>query len=922
VSWSSLSTVRNLTEGLDHAAASMTSLTTTQRGKHLRQPIPLARGLLDRDDLLQLLDRSVTKRVTVISAPPGSGKTSLLRAWADRSTNVQRVAFVSVDRDQQDAQRFWSAVLDAIRSPARSIDPKSQPAATAALEGDRVVDAVRSELAKRVEPIVLIVDDLHELRSPDALAQLDQLLAILPSSARLVLSSRRDPPIRLHQLRLADDVAEIRAGDLQFTERETRELLAASEISLSDAGAAALYQRTEGWAAGLRLAVISLSGHPDPGRFVAEFSGTDRAIGEYLMAEMLERQPREVQSMLLRTSLVDRVNGELADVLAGRSGSEQMLLELEEANAFVVSLDGQRTWFRYHQLLGDFLRLELRRTLADEVSDLHRRAARWFVDHGEVVEAVQHTLSAGDWPDAARLVADHSFRWVLDGQAGTIGAVLQAFPEGASADHPDLALAHAANELNQGRLEEAAAQLALAESYVQRAPPARRRRLAVAIASLRLAMARRSGQFSEVIEQVNLLDASISDESGEPTVTGSELRGVALLNLGIVETWTGRLADAERHLFEGAALARTIGRPYLEVACRAHLGFPSRLVSVATARERGRQAVALAERHGLDDQPILAPALGAVGGMALWMGEFDEGERWLRRAWEVAEAQVDPATAVLLHVATGMLHAGRGKHGSALEAFTAAARAQSLLTGVHALAPRITGWLAATQARLGMRDEARATLTDFSAEPGRIGAIYDGQMGAVYNARAVICLTEQDPSTALDALGGVLDLTPPVAPAFTLVETHLLAGIAHLHLGGRNAAAAAAEAALAVAEPDRLMFPFAMAEAAELLDALPRHETAHGALLADIVDLLKGASAPSVDRDRLSQPEALSPSELRVLRYLPTNLTRPEIARELYVSINTVNTHIRNIYSKLGARDRSSAVQYARERRLLSTGRS
>jgi LuxR family maltose regulon positive regulatory protein len=861
------------------------------------------RGLLDREDLLELMDRAVTKRVTVISAPPGSGKTSLLRAWADRSTDLRRVAFVSVDRDQQNAQRFWCGVLDAIRGPA----------ATAALDDDQVTDRVVSELTERAEPVVLIIDDLHELRSADALAQLEQLLAILPSAARVVLSSRRDPPIRLHQLRLADEVAEIRAGDLQFTEGETHELLAESGITLSDAGAAALYQRTEGWAAGLRLAVISLRGHPDPERFVAEFSGGDRAVGEYLLAEMLERQPSEVQRMLLRTSLVDRMNGELADLLAGRSGSEQMLLELEEANAFVVSLDARRTWFRYHQLLADFLRLELRRTLADEVPDLHRRAARWFADRGEVVEAVRQTLAAGDWPDAARLVADHSFRWVLDGEAGTIRAVLEAFPDGASVDHPDLALAHAAAELNQGRLEEAAAQLALAESHVQSAPPARRRRLAVAAASLRLAMARRSGQFSEVIEQVNLLDASIADESSEPIAMGSELRGVALLNLGIVETWSGRLADAERHLSEGAALAQTIGRPYLEVACRAHQGFPSRLVSVATARERGRQAVALAERHGLDDRPILAPALGAVGGMAIWTGEFDEGERWLRRAWEVAAAQADPAAAVLLHVATGMLHAGRGQHRSALAEFAAAAQAQSLLTGVHALAPRIAGWLAATQARLGMLDEARATLAGFSGEPE--------QMGAICNARAVICMVDGDPATALDVLREVRDITPP-AFAFTLVEAHLLTGTANLRLEDRNAAAAAAEAALAAAEPDRLIFPFAMTQAAELLDALPRHETAHGALLADIVDLLRGGSAPSTDRDRPSQPEELSPSELRVLRYLPTNLTRPEIARELYVSINTVNTHIRNIYSKLGARDRSSAVQRARELRLVATARS
>jgi LuxR family maltose regulon positive regulatory protein len=191
-------------------------------------------------------------------------------------------------------------------------------------------------------------------------------------------------------------------------------------------------------------------------------------------------------------------------------------------------------------------------------------------------------------------------------------------------------------------------------------------------------------------------------------------------------------------------------------------------------------------------------------------------------------------------------------------------------------------------------------------------------MGAISNARAVICMADGDPATALNVLR---EITPPAVPAFVLVEAQLLAGTAHLQLGDRNAAAAAAEAALAAAEPDRLIFPFALTDAAELLNVLPRHETAHGALLADIVDMLHGASGLSTDRERLSQPEHLSPSELRVLRYLPTNLTRPEIARELYVSINTVNTHIRNIYSKLDARDRSSAVHRARELRLLSTGR-
>jgi LuxR family maltose regulon positive regulatory protein len=526
---------------------------------------------------------------------------------------------------------------------------------------------------------------------------------------------------------------------------------------------------------------------------------------------------------------------------------------------------------------------------------------------------VRHTLAAGDWPEAARLVADHSFSWVLDGQAGTIDAMLQAFPVGASADHPDLALAHAANELNYGRLEQAAGQLELAESHVQGAPPARRRLLAVAIASLRLALARRSGQFGEVIDQISLLDASISDESNDQVAMGSELRAVALLNLGIVEMWSRRFDDSERHLSQGAALAQAIGRPYLEVACRAHQIFPTALVSLASARERGRQAVALAERYGLGDRPILAPALGAVAFWAIWMGDFDEGESALRRAWEVAEPQIDPAAEVMLHLVTGQLHAARGEHQAALEAFAAGARTQALLTGVHAFATPIVGWLAATQARLGMPAEARETLTRLSAEPDR--------MGFIANARAAISIAEGDPDGALEALRGVLDVVPATGHAFTLVETYLLAGIAHLGLGNRAAAADAAEAALAAAEPDRLIFPFAMADAAELLDALPRHVTAHGALLADIVDLLRGEPAPILDRERMSPPEELSPSELRVLRYLPTNMTRPEIARELYVSINTVNTHIRNIYAKLGARDRSSAVQQARELRLLSTGR-
>ena len=399
------------------------------------------RWLIDRGDLLAALDRAAARKVTIISAPAGSGKTSLLRAWAERPGERHRLAVLQVQRDQQDAQQFWLALLNAVRHASPTADRAGSSAATPDFNAPAMVDRVLSELADARGGIMLVIDDLHELNSPEALAQLTRLLTNLPPHVHAMLATRRDLRLGLHQLRLAGELAEIRAADLRFSEHETRQLLDASGVALSEAGAALLHQRTEGWAAGLRLAAISLVGHPDPERFVAEFSGSDRTVAEYLIAEMLERQPADVQDLLLRTSLLDRVNGELADVLTGRPGSDRILLELADANAFVVSLDPGRTWFRYHHLFGDLLRLELRRTLPAEVPALHRRAAGWFTVQGQVVEAIRHTQAAGDWPDAARLLADHSFSLTLDGQAQTIQALVRAFPPGE--DHPELALVRA-----------------------------------------------------------------------------------------------------------------------------------------------------------------------------------------------------------------------------------------------------------------------------------------------------------------------------------------------------------------------------------------------------------------------------------------------------------------------------------------------
>ncbi len=599
-------------------------------------------------------------------------------------------------------------------------------------------------------------------------------------------------------------------------------------------------------------------------------------------------------------------------MLTGRPGSEPILLGLADANAFVVPLDPERTWFRYHHLFGDLLRLELRRTLPAEVPALHRRAAGWFTARGQVVQAIRHTQAAGDWPEAARLLADHSFSLALDGQAQTMQALVRAFPPGE--DQPELALVRAGGDLAQGRLDEAAAHLAVAEAHAATAPPDRQRRLRVAIASLKLALARRRGHLAGVIEQVRFLASPVTGQSEEDIALGSDLRAVALMNLGTAEAWTLGLPDAERHLREGAVLAREIGRPYLEVGCLAQLGFASKIHPFAMTQARCREAIALAERYGWGAEPVIAPALLSLAGTMVWTGEFDEGERWLRRAARALQTDTGPDISLLLHQTAGILHAGRGRHHEALQEFSAAEHLGSQLEGSHALASQVTGWMLATQARLGRPGEARAVLAAVDDE--RAGS------GEIRNARAVICLAEGDPAGALGAVQPVLDGTAPVIGYVTVVEAHLLAGLAHRELGDLRAANQAAERALALAESDRLVLPFAMTGSRELLEALPRHETAHAALLADVLDVLHGSSPAAEKQPPPLDAEELSPGELRVLRYLPTNLSRPEIAGELSVSVNTVSTHVRSIYAKLQVRDRSSAVQRARELQLLAAGRA
>ena len=860
------------------------------------QRMPSAvRGLVPRRLLFDRLSAAVGG-VTLLSAPPGSGKTMLLRSWIEDAGLGERVAWVSVERRERDAQRFWLTVIGALSGAVAQDGVVQKLGAAPDFDGEAVVMRLVSDLASLEGTCVLVIDDLHELGSADALAQLELLLGRLPAGLRVVLATRRDPRLGLHRLRLAGALLELRASDLRFSADETRELLGAAGIVLSEAGLALLYERTEGWAAGLRLAAIALAGHPEPERFVAEFSGSERTVADYLLAEVLDRQPAEVRRLLLRTSVLERVSGPLADFVTGGSGSERILLGLEEDNAFVVSLDVGRSWFRYHHLFADLLRLELRRTAPDEIGPLHRAAARWLAEHGYVVDAIEHLQKAGDWRSAAQLLFDHLTSLSLDGRGETIRALLAAFPAGAVAGDAELAAVIAGTELERGSLEEAVPFLAAAERQAATVPAERRRRFDLQLSAERLTLARRRGDLDAVLDGMRSLEAVSAAQTASEVAFGNDIRAATLMDLGVAELWASRVADGRRHLEEGAVLARRIGRPWVEIACLGHLAVEAAERSLALAREQSERAIALADSHGLAGNPILAMALAAFGGVLAWTGRLEEAERWLDRAKELAPA-AEPATGVVVQHRTGMLRVAQGRLEEALAAFRAAQ--ELLLTSQPFLVVQVRGALLQTQVQLGQTAAAHAALLA-AGEQERDGP-------DLRAAAAAIDLAEGRPQSAVDALAPAIAGSGP-----SVIGALLLAAVAHDQLGDARAAEAALERALELAEPDGIILPFTLAPIRALLERHPRHRTAHATLLSDIH---AGFSLPP----RRGEPlDELSDAELRVLRYLPSNLKTSEIAAELYVSVHTVKTHVRHIYAKLDAHNRSEAVDRARELGLLA----
>src|SRR5215472_7284399 len=562
-----------------------------------------AGGVVSRPRLVGRL--AAQARVSVVSAPPGSGKTVLLRSWLGQAGVAGSAAWVPAGRGERDPQQFWLSVLAALRQTAAGSALVRELTAAPGLDGWVITERLLADLAPLDDRLWLVVDDVQEL-GPDALRQLELLILRAPPGLLFVLAGRHDLRLGLHRLRLEGELAEIREPDLRFTTAEANDLFAAAGVELPEV--APLVARTEGWAAGLRLAALAAAGHEDPGRLAAGFSGTERTVAEYLLAEVLDRQPEPVRRLLLRTSILERVNGELASLLTGDSGGERVLADLEAANAFVVALDAGRSWFRYHHLFADLLQLELRRTEPDQAARLHEMAAGWLAGHGYPVEAVRHAQAAQDWDLAGRVLADNWPGLYLDGQAATVHGLLAGFPAGAAAANAELAAVAAGDELARGSLEAAERYLGVAERASASRPAGRQGQAQLLLGMVRLLYARQRGNLPAVAEEARQLQVTADAPDAMEPGLGEELRALALISLGGAELWAARFEEAERHLEKGVALAGRIGRPYLEFTGLAYQAAIEFFRSLAQSAERGRQAVDLAERHGWTDDPAAGVA--------------------------------------------------------------------------------------------------------------------------------------------------------------------------------------------------------------------------------------------------------------------------------------------------------------------------
>ncbi|HEY7630295.1 MAG TPA: LuxR C-terminal-related transcriptional regulator [Thermoleophilaceae bacterium] len=867
--------------------------------------LPAAQAV-ERGRLLDVLDQGAKGPLTLVTGPPGAGKTLLLATWLTARERPGTTAWLSIERSDSRPARFWSAVLD-------SVEAAGEPGLTQLKErisGDpsEFVAAFGNAVEALPAPLVLVLDDFHELRAPEVSASVDTLLRHPPEKLHLVIASRADPQLSLHKLRVEGRLTDLRSAELAFTEEEAAELFSLAGVELTDEQLKTLHSRTEGWVAGLRLAALSLANTTDADELVRTFAGHERSVADYLVEEVLQRQPEQMREFMLKTSVADLMSADLADALTNGSDGAQLLDRLERSGAFVSPLDDQRGWYRYHPMFAELLRSELRHRMPDSYRLQHRRAARWHAQSGLHITASRHALAAGDWELAANLLSTGWLALLVRGEAVELADLIGELPTQLLAREPEVAIAAAGALLESGELERGQEYMRLADDQASTVKSSRRADFVLARTIASIYEARIRGEFDTLLASARKL--LVGQGSAGLAIDPRDRRALALLNIGVGETWIGTPGDARSALEDSLALSRHAGRDYLVLCGLGPLALLEALTGSlrASARLAG-EAVELAGRHGWLALPPCAAAHVALGICSYHWGSLAEASRHIDRAGVAARASGERAVLVLTEVMRAQL-AARGGNLDGAERILRAARREA------------DGWAMPRSlvVTLAWAEGKVLAAEGKEAEAGDVieGAKELGRWAELELVKARLALADGDPDAAAALMAPALDGAVTILHPSTAIELHALAAVAEHQRGDDETALELVEQALRLAEPEgeREVLLEVGAPLRELLARRIRGGTSHRALAGDLVDALDPESTRNGDEGALLL-DPLSDREQAVLRYLPTVMSKAEIAAEMFVSVNTVKTHMKSIYRKLDVTSRAEAVRRARSLHLV-----
>jgi LuxR family transcriptional regulator, maltose regulon positive regulatory protein len=867
----------------------------------------VAADVVERNRLFAILDAGVAGPLTVVTGPPGAGKTVLASAWVERRTQPEAVAWLSVDGSETSPGQFWRAVLDAVQ-----VSGKSELTALAArlLLGEHTfLPELANALDALPAPLVLILDDYHELRATEVNEQLDLLLHHAPEKLRLVIISRTDPPLSLNRLNVEGQLTEIRTPDLAFTVPEAAMMFELAGLKLSPDQVFALHERTEGWAAGLRLAALSLEGQDDNDELVRTFAGDDGSVADYFVEQVLHHVTPELRAFMLKTSVVDLITPGLVDALLDEQCDGAELLEqLERSGAFLSRVGQQQLTYRYHVMFRELLRSQLRHRMPDAFLLQHRRAAHWYAQQGFKVSAIGHSIAGEDWDLAANLIMANWLGLVITGKAAMVTEMIASLPRHSIVREPELALAAGAALLVAGEREQAGEYIRLADHSASLVRSSRRSEFSLARTVTRQYEASACGDLEgAIVASKKLLAGHGSDALG---LDARERRVLALLNLGFAETWTRGRGEARATLESALALARHGDSEYLVFGALASLGLLEALSGeLRRSAQLAAEAVSLGERFGWMRLPPAARATCALAICAYHWNELSEATTQLERAGLAALGSFDRpvSAAVQLMRALVALRSGDGEAaGSAIHA----ARQEAL---DWQMPPALENALASAEAEAliasGRTGEATAAMATAQAH----GSSGEGEL-----VRARLALAAGDPKDSAKLARGALTAKLDSLQPATAIELEAIAAVATHQLGDDESALGLVEEALGLADTEGYMSAFLTVGAPlrELVVRRIRMGTSHRALAGELVETMDPHADGALRGHVALVLEPLSEREKAVLRYLPTDLSKAEIAAELFVSVNTVKTHMKNIYRKLDVTDRAHAVRRARILRI------